>query len=65
MYLSLLLVFVPMLIFHGSVVGWIVFGVFFINLILKLTYEEQLLLQTFDRYKDYQLNTWRIIPWIY
>lgn len=65
MYLSLLLVFVPMMLFHSSVVGWIVFGVFFVNLIIKLTYEEQLLLETFNRYKDYQLHTWRLIPWIY
>ena len=65
MYLSLLLVFVPMMILNNSVVGWVVFGVFSINLILKLSYEEQLLNQIFENYSDYQQQTWRLIPFIY
>jgi len=65
MYLSLLLVLLPMMMIHGSAVGWFIFGVFFINLILKLSYEEQLLMQTFERYSDYQQHSWRLIPWVY
>jgi len=65
MYLSLLLIFAPMLINNNSFIGWAVFALFFLNLILKLSYEEQLLLQTFERYKDYQKYTWKLIPWIY
>lgn len=65
MYLSLLLVLIPMMIFNNSVVGWIVFIIFIINLILKLSYEEQLLVNTFEKYKDYQKHSWRLIPWIY
>ena len=65
MYLSLLFIFVPMMILNNSVVGWVVFGVFFINLILKLSYEEQLLNQTFENYGNYQQQTWRLIPFIY
>lgn len=65
MYLSLLLIFIPMMILNNSVVGWVVFGVFIINLILKLSYEEQLLSQTFENYSGYQQQTWRLVPWIY
>lgn len=65
MYLSLLLVFVPMMILNNSVIGWLVFGVFSINLILKLSYEEILLKQAFESYDDYQQQTWRLIPYIY
>jgi len=65
MYLSLLLVIVPMMILNNSVVGWVVFGVFFINLILKLSYEEQLLHQTFKNYSNYRQQTWRLIPFVY
>lgn len=65
MYLSLLFVFAPMMIFINSIIGWVVFGVFIINLILKLSYEEQLLKQTFEKYSEYQEQTWRLIPYIY
>lgn len=65
MYLSLLLVLIPMMIYNTSVLGWLVFGIFFINLIIKLSYEENLLVQTFEGYKNYQQHTWRLIPWVY
>lgn len=65
MYLSLLLFFTPIVLYHYSNVGIMVFGIFLINLILKLTFEEQLLLQTFKRYEDYKQHTWRLIPLIY
>lgn len=65
MYLSLLLIFVPMMILNNSVAGWVVFIVFCINLILKLSYEEKLLKDTFSNYGDYQQQTWRLIPYIY
>jgi protein-S-isoprenylcysteine O-methyltransferase Ste14 len=65
MYLSLLLFLTPIIIYHHTSPGIIVFGIFLGNLILKLSYEEQLLLQTFHSYKEYQLHTWRLIPWVY
>ena len=65
MYLALLLFLTPVILFHYSNLGILVFGIFLANLVLKLSYEEQLLLQTFNQYEDYQQHTWRLIPWIY
>jgi protein-S-isoprenylcysteine O-methyltransferase Ste14 len=65
MYLSLILVFVPMLIFNLNLWSVIVFLVFFVNLILKMFYEEKLLLVFFDGYKSYSEKSWRLIPFVY
>lgn len=65
MYTSLLLFLTPIVFYYSTKMGFLVYGIFLVNLILKLTYEEQLLQQTFNRYEDYRQDTWRLIPWIY
>ncbi len=65
MYTSLLLVFVPMIIENYNPINLSIFLVFLINLILKLEYEETLLLKFFNDYKNYQKRTSKIIPFIY
>jgi protein-S-isoprenylcysteine O-methyltransferase Ste14 len=65
MYLSLILVFVPMLIYNFNLTGGIIFLVFFVNLILKMLHEEKLLLSFFDAYKTYSDKSWRLIPFVY
>ena len=65
MYLSLLLFLTPIVLYHYTNVGIMVFGIFLVNLILKLTFEEQLLLETFESYRDYKQHSWRLIPLIY
>ncbi len=65
MYSSLLLFLVPIVFYYSSKMGFLVFGIFLVNLILKLTYEEQLLLKTFNRYEVYKQYTWRLIPYVY
>ena len=65
MYSSLLLIFTPILISNYSVINTVVFIIFFINIILKLTYEEKLLFVFFEDYKEYASITKRIIPLIY
>ena len=65
MYSSLLLIFIPILITNFSILNLIIFSVFFVNIILKLTYEEQLLRVFFSDYEAYTLKTYRIIPLIY
>ena len=65
MYTSLLLIFIPILITNYSELNLIIFMVFFINIILKLTYEESLLKSFFSDYEAYTLKTNRIIPFIY
>ena len=65
MYTSLLLVFIPMMIKNYNPLNLSIFIIFSINLILKLEYEETLLLKFFTEYTDYQKRTWKIIPFIY
>jgi protein-S-isoprenylcysteine O-methyltransferase Ste14 len=65
MYLSLILVFVPMLIFNFNLWGGVVFLVFFLNLILKMLHEEKLLFSFFDDYQAYSEKSWRLIPFVY
>ncbi len=62
MYLSLLLLFPPVIVSNLSVFNVTVFAVFLINLFLKMLYEESLLKDYFKDYKDYSKNTWRLIP---
>ena len=65
MYTSLLLVFIPMLSENLSSFNISLFILFFVNLILKLEYEETLLLKYFDTYTNYQSKTQKIIPYFY
>ncbi|QQS52718.1 MAG: isoprenylcysteine carboxylmethyltransferase family protein [Bacteroidota bacterium] len=44
----------------------IVIAVFFtVNQVLKLLYEEKMLLQRMPEYQKYMQNTWRLFPFIY
>ena len=65
MYSSLLLIFIPILISNYSVINTVIFIIFFINIILKLSYEEKLLEVFFIDYSIYASKTKRIIPFIY
>lgn len=65
MYLSLLLVFIPMLSENQNWINLSIFAVFGINLILKLEYEEVLLIKFFTQYETYKAKSWKIIPFIY
>ena len=65
MYTSLLLIFTPVLISNYNLFNLVVFVIFAVNLILKLSYEEILLKQFFKDYKAYSETTKRIIPFIF
>ena len=65
MYLALILVFVPMLISNFNLWGAIIYLVFFVNLLLKMVYEEKLLFSFFDNYDTYSRKSWRLIPYVY
>lgn len=65
MYAALILAFFPLLVQDPSISNGIAFGVLLVNLILKLLYEEQLLLQRFPGYKEMTGRTWRLIPWVF
>lgn len=65
MYTSLLMVFIPMIIENQTTINLALFLFFAINLILKLEYEETLLVQFFPNYQDYKKRSFKIIPYIY
>ncbi len=65
MYTAVLLVSLAVV---GDAFSWGRLGVWMIlvvNLVVKLSYEETLLVQHFPDYQRYQLRTNRILPWIY
>ncbi len=65
MYLGLLFFFTPLVISHPTNISLIIYAIFIINLILKLFFEEKLLLLKFESYVDYKKNTWRLLPYLF
>jgi len=65
MYLSLILVFAPMLTINFNLWGTILFIIFFVNLMLKMLYEEKLLFSFFEGYPEYSEKSWKLIPFIF
>lgn len=65
MYTSVILILFPILVGNYSWTNILVFGILLINMIVKLHFEEKLLLAKFPDYKEVISNTWRLVPWIY
>ena len=65
MYSSIIVSITPLIISHWNISMFIFLMLLYINLILKLRFEESLLLKFFPSYEKYTKNTWRIIPFIY
>ena len=65
MYTSLFLIFYPILITDHSTANLVVFAILTVNMVLKLNYEEKLLHQRFEGYREMAGRTWRLIPWVY
>ncbi len=65
MYLSLLLAITPMIFKTLSAFNILVFGIFVINLMLKMLYEEKLLKAYFATYSDYAKKSWRLVPFVF
>lgn len=65
MYSSILLFFFPVLIQQANLTNSLVYLILLVNLIVKLRYEEQILLGEFEKYASYKEKTFRLIPYIY
>ncbi len=65
MYSSVILGMIGLLIFHFSITRLFMFLVLCVVLIIKLNWEEKMLVEKFSGYKDYMQNTKRLIPFIY
>ncbi len=65
MYLALLLTTLPLVINHLSFVRVLLWLILLIGLILKLNYEEGLLVQQLDGYQEYAGKSWKLVPFLY
>ena len=65
MYLATLLSLSPLVIEYFSYLRLALLAGLLISLVLKLSFEEKLLMKSFADYKDYKKNTWRLFPFIY
>ncbi len=65
MYIALLLVTLPFLVTKFSALRLAVGRLLFIDLVLKLNYEEGILAAWLEGYRDYMQRSCRLIPFIY
>ncbi len=65
MYLSVILLCSMLVLEKFSVFRGVVVLVLIIDLVLKIEYEEKLLMHNFPDYKKYKQNTWKLIPILY
>ncbi len=65
MYTGLLLCCLSLIIANTTQFRILIFGILVIDLLYKLTYEEQLLQKHFPTYKEYMKHTKRLIPFVY
>lgn len=66
MYLAIFLTFTPLVIEFPSAIRWGIWGLLSVTLLIKLHYEERLLLTQFpEDYPLYQNRSYKLIPWIF
>ena len=65
MYLALLIATLPLILAEFSPLRLIVWLILLVNLVLKLKYEENLLADKLEGYRQYQAESYRLIPYIY
>ncbi len=65
MYLSILLFFLPPILFQPSFTVLLTYGLLALTLTIKLHYEERLLRQALSDYAHYQTRSKKLIPFIY
>jgi protein-S-isoprenylcysteine O-methyltransferase Ste14 len=64
MYSALLLATLALIIEEFSYWRGLTWLVLFVDLWFKLQFEEMLLVKTFSQYREYQMHTRKLIPWI-
>ena len=65
MYTSIIIAITPLIVSHWDIYrfGFLMF--LYLNLVLKLLFEESLLRDFFPNYSEYSKKTWRIIPYVF
>ncbi len=65
MYLSILLVSTPMVIYDFTLIRLIILLILLSMLLTKIFIEEKLLLSVHTNYKTYKKKTWRLVPFLF
>lgn len=65
MYLALLLATLPLIITAPSGWRWLLWLLLLVDLLVKIEYEERLLVRHFADYATYQRETKRLVPYLY
>ncbi|MBX0328175.1 isoprenylcysteine carboxylmethyltransferase family protein [Oscillochloris sp. ZM17-4] len=65
MYSSLLIACLGLILAAPLWWRWLLWAILLADLLLKLRYEEGLLLQAFPAYADYMRRTWRLLPFVF
>ncbi|WP_373018225.1 isoprenylcysteine carboxylmethyltransferase family protein [Thiomicrorhabdus sp.] len=65
MYFSILLFFLPIVVLDLSWLALALYSGLILTLFVKLSYEEQMLMDTLPEYEDYQLASKKIIPFVF
>lgn len=65
MYAALIVTGLALVLNFPSASRWVAWGLLTVNLVVKLLYEERLLVAAFPHYAAYQRRTHRLIPWVF
>ena len=65
MYAALLLTTLPLVVSAPSVLRVAIWLSLLVDLVVKLKYEEGMLVKTFAGYEEYKKRTNRLVPWLY
>lgn len=65
MYTSIVLAFTPLIVSHWDKYRFTLLIFLYVNLLLKLLFEESLLRSYFDNYEEYMERSWRMIPKVF
>lgn len=65
MYASLLIFTLALVLAAPAWWRWLIWLALLVNLVLKLSYEERMLVARFPAYAAYRERTWRLVPWVY
>ncbi len=65
MYLANFITLLPLVIEYYSIYRVLAYLLLIVNQVVKMTYEEKMLLKVFDGYREYKKSSWRLIPLVY
>jgi len=65
MYLALLITTIPLVINHFTLARLVIWLLLLLDLVLKLNYEERILIKSLTGYKQYANQSYRLVPFLY